>query len=127
MFVMIRIGLSGLPVAFAGHASVHRPHSVHAYPSRSCRQESCSTRFTPKVSVFSRSTFLSAPFGVRSMKNVLMIAKMMCMCFEWGTYARNENSRTTWVHQNTCHQNAGSVRTIEMLARAPEIGFHSGR
>src|SRR5947208_8703599 len=68
MFVMIRIGFSGLPVAFAGHAAVHRPHSVHAYPSRSCRHESCSTRFTPNVSVFSRSIVFSAPLGVRSMK-----------------------------------------------------------
>src|SRR2546425_6763635 len=127
MFVMIRIGFSGLPVAFAGHAAVHRPHSVHAYPSRSCRQESCSTRFTPNVSVFSRSTFFSAPFGVRSMKNVLIIAKMICMCFEWGTYARNVNKRTTWVHQNACHQNAGSRRTIEIPASTEEIGFHPGR
>src|SRR5437870_13295519 len=57
MFVMIRMGFRGLPVALAGQASVHRPHSVHAYPSRSARQESCSTRFTPNVVVFSRSTF----------------------------------------------------------------------
>src|SRR2546425_9302250 len=127
MFVMIRIGFSGLPVAFAGHAAVHRPHSVHAYPSRSCRHESCSTRFTPNVCAFSRSAFLRAPFGVRSMKNVLMIAKMMCMCFECGTYARNVNSRTTWVHQNTCHQKAGSRRTTETPTRAAEIGFHCGR
>src|SRR5207247_769323 len=29
-----------------------------------------------------RSAFLIAPLGVRSMKNVFTLAKMMCMCFE---------------------------------------------
>src|SRR2546426_311886 len=127
MFVMIRIGSSGFPVAFAGQLAVHRPHSVHAYPSRSCRHGSCSTRFTPNVVADSRSTFFSAPFGVRSMKNVFTIAKRMCMCFECGTYARNVNSSRTWVHQNACHQNAGSERTTETFTRAAEIGFHAGR
>src|SRR5881409_1459533 len=127
MFVMIRIGFSGLPVAFAGHAAVHRPHSVHAYPSRSPRHESCSTRFTPNVSDFSKSTVFRAPFGVRSMKNVFTIAKMMWMCFECGTYARKENRRTTCVHHNVRHHNAGSAPKIEVLAIADEIGFHSGR
>src|SRR5437899_1093999 len=127
MFVMIRIGFSGLPVAFAGHAAVHRPHSVHAYPSRSCRHESCSTRFTPNVSDVSRSTVFRAPFGVRSMKNVFTIAKMMWMCFECGTYARKENKRTTWVHHSVRHHSAASNLKIEVLAIADEIGFHSGR
>src|SRR6059036_28582 len=126
MFVMIRIGSSGLPVAFAGHAAVQRPHSVHAYPSRSCRHESCSTRFTPNVSDFSRSTVFNAPLGVRSMKNVFTIAKMMWMCFECGTYARNVNSRTTWVHQRTCHH-VGSAGTIARRTRVDEIGFQAGR
>src|SRR5437879_12678846 len=112
MFVMIRIGSSGLPVAFAGHASVHRPHSVHAYPSRSCRHDSCSTRFAPNPSDFSRSTFFSAPFGVRSMKIVFTMAKTMCMRFDYGTYAGNEDKRTTWVHQDTCHHTAGSLHAI---------------
>src|SRR5437773_4166644 len=127
MFVMIRIGFSGLPVAFAGHAAVHRPHSVHAYPSRSPRHESCSTRFTPNVSLFSRSTVFRAPFGVRSMKNVFTIAKMMWMCFECGTYARKENKRTTCVHHNVGHDNAGAAPKIEVLALADEIGVHSVR
>src|SRR2546427_11784724 len=127
MFVMIRIGFSGLPVAFAGHAAVHRPHSVHAYPSRSCRHEGCSTRFTPNVSDVSRSTVFRAPFGVRSMRNVFTIAKMMWMCFECGTYARKENKRTTWVHHNVRHHSAASNLKIEVLAIADEIGFHSGR
>src|SRR2546425_5514864 len=127
MFVMIRIGSNGLPVAFAGHAAVHRPHSVHAYPSRSPRHESCSTRFTPNASDFSKSIVFRAPFGVRSMKNVFTIAKMMWMCFECGTYARKEKRRTTCVHHNVRHHNAGSAPKIEVLAIADEIGFHSGR
>ncbi len=48
MFTMRRIGSSGLPVAFAGQLSVHRPHSVHAKPSRSCLRLNCSTRCAPK-------------------------------------------------------------------------------
>ena len=58
------------------------------------------------------------------MKNVFTMAKTMCMCFEYGTYARNENKRTTWVHQNTCHHTAGSRRAITPSAIAAESGFH---
>src|SRR5438093_10872550 len=61
------------------------------------------------------------------MKNVFTIAKMMWMCFECGTYARKENRRTTCVHHNVRHHNAGSAPKIEVLAIADEIGFHSGR
>src|SRR5437867_7490438 len=61
------------------------------------------------------------------MKNVFTIAKMMWMCFECGTYARKENTRTTCVHHNVRHHNAGSATKIEVLAIADEIGFHSGR
>ena len=61
------------------------------------------------------------------MKKVLTIAKMMWMCFEWGTYAKNENKRTTCVHHNVRHHNVGSAWKIEVLAIADEIGFHSGR
>jgi len=60
------------------------------------------------------------------MKNVLTIAKMMCMCFEWGTYARKEKRRTTCVHQKRCHQ-VGSAGTIESRTNVDEIGFHAGR
>src|SRR2546428_13777610 len=49
------------------------------------------------------------------------------MCFECGTYAKNENRRTTCVHHKVRHQSAGSALKIEVLAIADEIGFHSGR
>src|SRR5438094_2029748 len=127
MFLMISSGFRGLSVPFACHAAVHRPHPVHADPSRSRRHESCSTRFTPNVSDFSKSTVFRAPFGVRSMKNVFTIAKMMWMCFECGTYARKENRRTTCVHHNVRHHNAGSAPKIKVLAIADEIGYHSVR
>ena len=71
MFTIRRIGSSVFPVAFAGQLSVHRPHSVHANPSRSWRKLSCSTRRTPNDSVFSRSTDLIAPFGSRFTQNEL--------------------------------------------------------
>src|SRR2546428_12200637 len=98
MFVMIRIGFSGLPVAFAGHAAVHRPHSVPAYPPRSPRHESCSTRFTPTVSDFSKSTVFRAPFGGRSMKNVFTFPKVVRRWFESGPYARSGTRRAPGLH-----------------------------
>src|SRR5256885_17151236 len=59
------------------------------------------------------------------MKNVLTMAKMMCMCFEWGTYARKENRRTTCVHQKRRHH-VGAAGTIESRTNVDEIGFHAG-
>src|SRR2546427_9398377 len=127
MLVLTRIGSNGLPAGCGGRGVVAPPLPVHGFLGRRARHESCSTRFTPNASDFSKSIVFRAPFGVRSMKNVFTIAKMMWMCFECGTYARKENRRTTCVHHNVRHHRAGSAPKIEVLAIADEIGFHSGR
>ncbi len=55
------IGMRGLPVAWAGQASLQRPHSVQANESRRLFQGSSCTRSMPNFSVFSKSIFGGRP------------------------------------------------------------------
>ena len=52
-------GSSGLPVAWAGHTAVHRPHIVQASVSRSCFHVKSSTTDAPNV-----SSSVSARLGI---------------------------------------------------------------
>ncbi len=62
--MIISRGLSGLPVRFAGQASVHRPHSVHVNPSRrSFQPRSWRVRRPNVASSASRSIAGSSPRG----------------------------------------------------------------
>src|SRR5512141_2730991 len=47
VFNTISRGSSGLPVAWAGHTDVQRPHIVHASVSRSCFHVKSSTTLAP--------------------------------------------------------------------------------
>ena len=65
-FRTISRGSSGLPVAWAGHTLVQRPHIVHASVSSSCFHVRSSTTLAPKVSsdVSARLGIgFMAPFG----------------------------------------------------------------
>ena len=65
-FSTISRGSSGLPVAWAGHTLVQRPHIVHASVSSSCFQVMSSTTLAPKDSsdVSARLGIgFMAPFG----------------------------------------------------------------
>ncbi len=65
-FSTISRGSSGLPVAWAGHTLVQRPHMVHASVSSSCFHVRSSTTLAPKVSsdVSARLGIgFMAPFG----------------------------------------------------------------
>ena len=66
VFSTISRGSRGLPVAWAGHTEVQRPHMVQASVSRSCFQVNDSTVEAPNVSssVDSRSGMARmAPLG----------------------------------------------------------------
>src|SRR5678810_1234770 len=82
-------GLSGFPVMFAGHAAVHRPHSVHEYPSRRFFHERSFTSAAPKVSTPSASRSIgrmtpTCPGPLVLEKNVLGSDVMTWRCFEYG-------------------------------------------
>ena len=62
VFSTISRGSSGLPVAWAGHTDVHRPHIVQASVSRSCFHVKSSTVEAPKL-----SSSVSMRFGIGRM------------------------------------------------------------
>ncbi len=82
---MIIFGDSGLPLAKAGQASWHRPHSMQANASRESFQERSVARPRPKVSEFSRSSGASAPLGAFRRKKRLTGPVNIWRYFECGT------------------------------------------
>ena len=75
-------GSSGLPVAWAGHTDVQRPHIVQASVSSSCFQVKSSTVAAPNVSSSVSIRFGSgfiAPFG-RSRSRRYMFSGEVNMC-----------------------------------------------
>ena len=81
-------GLSGLPVMFAGHAAVQRPHSVHEYPSRRFFHDRSVTSDAPNSRPlglevhWAHDADLPGPLVFE--KNVLGSDVMTCRCFEYG-------------------------------------------
>ena len=80
-------GESSLPVAFAGHASWQRPHSVHEKPSSTCFHVRSATVATPKRSWSSGRSKRSGSSRPRARvrpNQTLTAATPMCRCFEYG-------------------------------------------
>ncbi len=84
-------GESSLPVAFAGHASWQRPHSVHEKPSSTCFHVRSATVAAPKRSSSSgrsKRSGSSLPRARVRPNQTLTAATPMCRCFEYGRYTR---------------------------------------
>ncbi len=96
------LGLSGLPVAQAGHCDWHRPHSVQVKASSRSFQPRSTTARTPNVPVSaSRSMDGSSPRGRSFRKAVLKKAVAMWRCLEPGRYARKAETRRMLAHHAT--------------------------
>jgi hypothetical protein len=67
---MIFLGSSTFPVVFAGQTDVHRPHSVHVYPFRSCFHVRSPISVAPYFVRVSSARLIGAraPFGARDEK-----------------------------------------------------------
>src|SRR5918998_325882 len=100
-------GSSGLPVAWAGHTEVQRPHMVQASVSSSCFQVKSSTVAAPNVSSsvsIRLGIAFMAPLG-RSLSRRYMLSGDVKMCRSMVTGRMTTNSRndTTWaIHQPWC-------------------------
>ena len=86
-------GSSGLPVAWAGHTLVQRPHIVQASVSSSCFQVKSSTTLAPKLSSDVSVRFgiaRIAPFGrSRSFRYMFSGLVKMCRSMVMGSMIRN--------------------------------------
>ena len=103
-FSTISRGSSGLPVAFAGHTLVQRPHIVHESVSRSCFQVKSSTVDAPNVSSSVSKRFgmgFIAPFGRSlSFKYMLSGDVKMWRSIVIGKRIRKPTKVRTWaIHQ----------------------------
>ena len=79
------LGLSGFPVACAGHASWQRPHSVQVKPSSRSFQPRSWSVLSPNVAVSSsRSIFGSSPRGASLRNQMFGNEVAMCRCLENG-------------------------------------------
>ena len=100
----ISLGSSGLPVAFAGHTLVQRPHIVHESVSRSCFHVNSSTVETPKLSSSVSMRFgigFMAPFGRSlSLRYMLSGEVKMWRSIVIGSRIRKPTKDSTWpIHQ----------------------------
>ena len=80
-------GESSFPVAFAGHASWQRPHSVHEKPSSTCFHVRSATVAAPNRSSSSGRSKRSGSSRPRARvrpNQTLTAATPMCRCFEYG-------------------------------------------
>ena len=107
VFRTISRGSSGLPVAWAGHTDVHRPHMVQASVSRSCFQVKSSTVAAPKLSSSVSIRFgigRMAPFGrSRSRRYMFSGEVKMCRSMVTGRMAMKRKKVATWpIHQIWC-------------------------
>ena len=95
------LGLSGLPVAQAGHACWQRPHSVQVKPSRRSFQPRSWSDFSPNVaSSRSRSIAGSSPRGRSLRYQMLGNDVAMWRCLLNGRYTRNAATRTMCAHHS---------------------------
>ena len=98
-------GSSGLPVAWAGHTDVQRPHIVHASVSSSCFQVKSSTTEAPKLSSSVSIRFgiaFMAPLG-RSLSDRYMLSGEVKMwrSMVTGRMTRNATKLTMWMTHST--------------------------
>ena len=110
-------GSSGLPVAWAGHTDVQRPHIVQASVSSSCFHVKSSTTDAPNdssaVSVRLGIGFI-APLGrSRSRRYMFSGDVNMCRSIVIGRITRKTKNATTWVtHMIWCQR-------VERVERQP--------
>ena len=98
-------GSRGLPVAWAGHTEVQRPHMVQASRSSSCFQVKSSMVEAPKLS---SSVSMRLPIGFmaplgrsRSRSHMFSGEVNMWRSIVTGRMARNTTNASTWaIHQN---------------------------
>ena len=115
-------GSSGLPVAWAGHTDVQRPHIVHASVSSSCFQVKSSTTDAPKLSSSVSIRFgigFMAPLG-RSLSDRYMLSGEVKM---WrsivvGRMTRNATKLTMW----TTHEDLVGPASAPASRRATTAG-----
>ena len=110
-------GSSGLPVAWAGHTLVQRPHIVQASVSSSCFHVKSSTTDAPNVSssVSARlgSGFI-APFGRSWARRYMFSGDVnMCRSIVNGRMTRKATKATTWAIHAHC------VDGVERVERPP--------
>ena len=108
-FSTISRGSSGLPVAWAGHTRVQRPHIVQASVSSSCFHVKSSTTDAPKVSsdVSVRLGIgFMAPLGrSRSFRYMFSGDVNMCRSMVMGRITRNAKNASTWaIHMTWCQR-----------------------
>ena len=98
-------GSSGLPVAWAGHTDVHRPHIVQASVSSSCFQVKSSTVEAPKLSSSVSMRFgigRMAPLGrSRSRRYMFSGDVKMCRSIVTGRITTKRKKLATWATHQT--------------------------
>ena len=124
-FSTISRGSSGLPVAWAGHTDVQRPHIVQASVSSSCFQVKSSTTAAPKdssdVSVRLGSGFM-APFGrSRSRRYMFSGDVNMWRSIVIGRMMRKAKNATTWVTHMTWCQVSSVVEAAAVDERGERV------
>ena len=117
VFSTISRGSSGLPVAWAGHTAVQRPHIVQLSVSSSCFQVNSSTVEAPKVSSSVSMRFgigRMAPLGGRGRLRYMFIGEVnMCRSIVAGSITRNAKKQPTWAsHQIWCQPARSPVPSI---------------
>ena len=111
-------GSSGLPVAWAGHTDVHRPHIVQASVSSSCFQVKSSTTEAPKLSSSVSIRFgigFMAPLG-RSLSDRYMLSGEVKM---WRSMVTGRMTRNA--------TKAEDVDDPEDLVASPRVPRRHGR
>ena len=117
-------GSSGLPVAWAGRALVHRPHIVQESVSSNCFQVNSSMVETPKLSnsVSMRlGRGFMAPFGRSRSRRYMFSGEVnMCRIMVMGSRARKARKAPTWaIHQPWCQPARSSTnQSTSTMARA---------
>ena len=107
VFSTISRGSSGLPVAWAGHTEVQRPHMVHESVSSSCFQVKSSTVEAPNDSSSVSIRFgigRMAPLGRSRSRRYMFSGEVnMWRIIVTGRITRNTMNERTWaIHQTRC-------------------------
>ena len=122
-------GESSLPVAFAGHASWQRPHSVHEKPSSTCFHVRSATVATPNRSSSSGRSKRSGSSRPRARvrpNQTLTAATPMCRCFEYGRYTRKPKTAQRCAQTKTRSAASPDGKTCDSaFERNDQLAGHS--
>ena len=93
------------PVAYAGHASWQRPHSVHEKPSSTFLRRQVEDRRRAEAHLVVghvEAQRLEPPGrGFVRANHTFTAAVAMCRCFEYGRYVRNPKMKERCAHTKT--------------------------